>query len=146
MMQITRAADYALRAVTYVADQGVNRCVPASEISDVQEIPRVFVSRILQALARAKIMVTVPGRNGGARLVRAPKDISVLDVIEAIEGSVSLNRCLIRKGLCSRDDVCQIHPFWVEAREKLVTVLSKAKISQFVKSTGSPKPVRKKHK
>ncbi len=146
MIQITRATDYALRMVAYLAASGRDRRVPASEMSATQEIPRVFVSKILQALTQAKILATAPGRNGGAQLLRRPEDISVLDVVEAVEGPVTLNRCLIRQGACSRDQTCPIHPFWAETREKLVGVLGRAKIAQFIDPPGSRQPVRSKHK
>jgi Rrf2 family protein len=146
MIQITRATDYALRMVAYLAASGRDRRVSASEMSATQEIPSVFVSKILQALAQAKILATAPGRNGGAELLRAPEDISVLDVVEAVEGPVTLNRCLIRRGLCSRDQTCPIHPFWAETREMLVGALSQTKIAQFVDPPGSRRPVRSKHK
>ncbi len=144
MMQITLAADYALRAVTYIASLGNGRCVPAAEIAEQQQIPMVYVSKVLQALARSGIVVSFPGRRGGAKLLRRPNEISILDVVEGVGDSISLNRCLIRPGLCSRDDFCQIHPFWAEVRKDLVKKLAQAKISQFLGATAHGKSASQK--
>ena len=132
MMQITRAADYALRAIVYVASQGDKRCIPAAEVAGKQQIPAAYISKVLQALVRAKIVATVPGRKGGVKLLRLPREISVLDIIEAVDGAVTLNRCLMRSRQCPRDAFCPIHPFWVSTRESLAKILSETKISKFV--------------
>ena len=132
MMQITLTADYALRAIEYLAGAGSGRCVPAAEIAREQEIPLVYVSKVLQALVQAGIAATVPGRSGGARLLRTASRISVLDVVEAVDGPIPLNRCLIRDGECSRDRFCKFHPFWKKTRDSLKKELQRAKLSQFV--------------
>lgn len=143
MMQITRAADYAVRVVIYVAANGGERCVPTAEISECQDIPTAYVSKVLQALGKAGIIATFPGRGGGAKLVDPAEKISILNVVEAIDGPITLNRCVVRKGMCSRDSFCSAHPFWAATRKKLVGILGQAKMSEFVEPG---KPARKKSK
>jgi Rrf2 family protein len=74
---------------------------------------------------------SVPGRNGGARLARNPEQLSMLEIIEAVDGPVALTRCVIRPGACPRDAYCVVHGFWKKAQTCLVNVLSDTKISAF---------------
>ncbi|MHC4266484.1 MAG: RrF2 family transcriptional regulator [Planctomycetota bacterium] len=134
MLQLTLTADYALRAVVYIASKGLDRYVPAAEIAQEQQIPRLYVSKILQCLTRSEIISTIPGRKGGAKLQRYPDEISVFEVIEAVDGSVSLNRCLSNSEQCSRSSFCKIRPFWVKTQKSLVNTLGQARISHFVNS------------
>lgn len=134
MLQITIAADYAVRAVLYLASQGHNCPVPSMEIARQQEIPRQFIPKILQALARAGILKTCPGRSGGATLTLSPHKISMFQIIEAVDGPVALNKCLSTKTKCSRDSVCPAHPAWVKIQDSFSKTLKKIKISDINKN------------
>ena len=137
-MQITRTADYALRAVVHLAENGGNRPVPASAIARMQDIPAEYVSKVLQSLSRAGLVTCRPGRGGGATLLREPQSISVLEVVEAVDGPLALNRCLIGPGQCERDTDCLLHDFWAQTQESLVRTLSDAKISRFCRAPQAP--------
>jgi Rrf2 family iron-sulfur cluster assembly transcriptional regulator len=136
-MQITLTADYAVRAVVHIAARAGGQCLPAGEIAAAQNIPRVYVSKVLQALARAGIVTCVAGRRGGAKLARRASDISLLDIVEAVDGPVVLNRCVRRPGECSRDGTCTVHAFWNKAQRSLRKALAGAKVSSFC--PGRPK-------
>jgi Rrf2 family protein len=134
MLKISLTVDYALRVVVYLAAIGKDRHIPSSEIAREQKIPPLYVSKILQCLSRVDIVSTIPGRKGGAKLQRNPDEISVLEVIEAVDGSVPLNRCLINSKQCSRTSFCKIRPFWVKTQKSLVNTLGQTKISYFINS------------
>ncbi|MHC4271048.1 MAG: RrF2 family transcriptional regulator [Planctomycetota bacterium] len=136
-MQITLTADYALRAVVYIAAYGIDRFVPAAEISREQNIPLYYISKILQSLTRANVVITTPGRRGGAKLQKNPDKISVLEVIEAIDGSVTVNHCLIDKEQCSRSEFCKMRPFWMKTHKLFKSTLGQARISHFINSAVS---------
>ncbi len=130
-MQITRTADYALRVVVHLAGRRDEGPVAASEIAAEQDIPRDYVAKVLQALSRGGIVHSVPGRGGGAVLMRDPGEITVLDVVQAADGPVTLNRCLVRPGECPRDRFCAVHSFWHEVQEALVAKLSSRTVADF---------------
>ena len=132
-MEITRTTDYAIRAVLYLARKGSEKPVPAAEIAREQEIPAVYVSKVLQALTRARLVATRPGRSGGAMLQRAPEEVSLLDIIQAVEGPIYLNRGLVRSQECSRERHCPLHPYWKDLRKELTDRLRRATIDQFAK-------------
>src|SRR5512133_3930273 len=114
-MQITRQADYAVRAVLHLARNGEQR-VATNVIADEQRIPPSFLAKIISQLSIAGLLHTSRGARGGVTLAREPKDISVLGVIAAIEGPIQLNECVGEEALCSLDGECPRRPVWSEAQ------------------------------
>jgi Rrf2 family protein len=129
-MQITRQADYALRAMLYLArlkDQEDSKAKAATnKIAKDQEIPPSFLAKIISQLSIAGLIHTSRGAHGGVSLARDPKDISLLDVVEAIDGPISLNECVQDPSVCSFGDNCPIHDVWCEAKSELVRKLRAA--------------------
>ena len=116
-MQITRQTDYAVRCVLYLSKEP-QRITTVNEIAKPMHIPKSFLAKILQSLVKAGIVESTRGVKGGFQLVRKLKEITLLDVIEAIEGPVAMNRCAIDKRMCSLSNTCSVHPVWVELRKE----------------------------
>ena len=119
-MQITRQADYAIRAVRYLAKQGPNQRSATSTVAQEMKIPPSFLAKIISQLSIAGLLHTSRGARGGVTLARDAKDISLLDVVEAIDGPILLNECVGDPADCVFSDDCLVHPIWVEAQESLV--------------------------
>ena len=122
-MQITRQADYALRAMLYLARLETNERAATSKIAEEQEIPPSFLAKIISQLSIAGLIHTSRGAHGGVSLARKPSEVSLLEVVEAIDGPISLNECVHDPGVCSFGDNCPIHEVWCEAKEELVRKL-----------------------
>jgi len=90
-MQITRQADYAIRAVMYLSKLGANQRAATSQVAKEQSIPPSFLAKIISQLSIAGLLHTSRGARGGVMLAKSAKDISLLDVVEAIDGPISLN-------------------------------------------------------
>jgi len=118
-MQITRQADYAVRAVLYLARLGPERAA-TSQVAGDQRIPPSFLAKIISQLSIAGLLHTARGARGGVTLAREPKDISVLEVVEAIDGPIQLNECVADSGNCSFESDCPLRPIWCEAQDELV--------------------------
>lgn len=118
-MQITRQADYAVRAVLHLARSGDIRTA-TSTIAEEQKIPPSFLAKIISQLSIAGLLHTSRGARGGVTLARDPKEITLLEVIEAIDGPIQLNECVGDTGTCSFDENCPLRPVWCEAQEQLV--------------------------
>jgi Rrf2 family protein len=118
-MQITRQADYAVRAVLHLARTGEQRTA-TSAIAEEQHIPPSFLAKIISQLSIAGLLHTSRGARGGVTLAREPKDITLLEVIEAIDGPIQLNECIGDDGACSFDESCPLRPVWCDAQEELV--------------------------
>ena len=129
-MKLTMTGDYAVRAVVYLATKGMGEISTTAEIAEAQDIPPSFLAKVMQALNRAAIVKVHRGKSGGFSLAKDGGDITVLNVVEAVEGPVFLNRCLVKQGECTRDRVCQSHYVWKEAQAELVKVLDKYSVSE----------------
>jgi len=131
-MQITRQADYAARAILHLARIGKDERVATSHIAKEQNIPPSFLAKIISQLSIAGILHTSRGARGGVRLAREPKNITLLDVIEAIDGPIQLNVCVGREGVCTFEDNCPIQSIWCDAQSELVTKLSNTNFAQLI--------------
>jgi len=119
-MQITRQADYAIRAVRYLSRQGENERSATSTVAKEMNIPPSFLAKIISQLSIAGLLHTSRGARGGVTLARDPKEISLLDVVEAIDGPILLNECVGDPGNCEFSGDCAMHPIWIEAQENLI--------------------------
>ncbi len=125
-MQITRQADYAVRTVLYLSGLENGGRAPTSKIAQKQKIPSSFLAKIVSQLSVAGIVQTSRGARGGVTLARPSKDISLLDVVEAIDGPITLNECVSDPTMCAFGDNCAVHEVWCDAQAQLVSQLSKS--------------------
>lgn len=123
IMQITRQADYAVRAVLHLARMGNTERAATSTVAREQHIPPSFLAKIISQLSIAGLLHTSRGARGGVTLARDPQDITLLEVVEAIDGPIHLNECVGNEGVCTFDDNCPIKPVWCSAQEELVSRL-----------------------
>jgi Rrf2 family protein len=126
----TRRTDYGIRAMIYLAGRDGDGLVKASEIADAMDIPMGFLHQVLQELQRARLVTSRPSRTGGYGLARDPKDISILQIIEALEGPVESEACALRGGPCHWEDVCALHWVWSAAQAALRDQLAAATLAQ----------------
>lgn len=136
-MQITRQADYAVRAVLELARQPDSRRLTAEEIADRHAIPHAFLSKTLALLADAGIVSTQRGVKGGVRLNRPPGRISLLEVVEAVDGPIALNRCTLDEGACQWTSSCDFYPIWCTLRDEVRASLGQIDFEQVVRSPES---------
>lgn len=110
-MNITQEADYAIRAVLILAEEGEGAKLDAKTISQRGFIPLRFLLKLLRKLIQGNIVRSYRGVNGGYALLKNSKDINVRQVIEAVDGPICINRCLINDDFCnaSRSPKCNIH-------------------------------------
>src|SRR5512137_30955 len=129
-MQITRQADYAIRAVRYLAKQGPNQRSATSTVAKEMKIPPSFLAKIISQLSIAGLLRTSRGARGGVTLARAPGEISLLDVVEAIDGPILLNECVGDPANCDFSEDCMVHPIWAEVQDSLVKRLRETTFDQ----------------
>ncbi len=123
-MKLTRGGEYGIRGVLYLAQQNDGKVSMLSAIAKTQDVPPRFLAKIFQALAKAGVVKSHRGAKGGFSLARPANEITIRDVIEAVEGPVLLNVCLTGPGECTRDEICPMHAVWSDAQEKRMSVLA----------------------
>jgi Rrf2 family protein len=129
-MQLTRAADYAVRVMIHLAAPTTEGRVSLPALAQATAAPESFLSKVLQGLARAGLISSRRGQSGGFAIAPRGLQASMLEVIEAIDGPICLNVCLISGRACHRSARCSAHPVWVEAQRAMLAVLSAASIAQ----------------
>ena len=128
-MQITRMADYATRVLIHLAALPAGTRANRVALAKSVDVPIEFLGKVLQALTRARLILSHRGVNGGFELARASREITMLDIVEAIDGPIALNVCVVRPEACPRAWWCAAHVVWFEAQEALKAVLAKATIA-----------------
>jgi Rrf2 family protein len=129
LLQLTKRTDYAIRACIHLA--AADRCpVSSRRIAEQMGIPDRFLPQVMTDLTRAGLVGAVNGKNGGYCLRRDPAGISLLEVVEVVEGSSTRDRCVMRGGPCDGSSDCALHPVWSEAQAAFVGVLGAASISE----------------
>lgn len=123
-LQLTKRTDYAIRACLYLAATGPESPDSSRRIAEVMDIPERFLPRVLAGLSAAGIVQAQIGRTGGYRLQRSPDQLSILELIEAIDGPSRSNACVLRQRACDATQPCAFHPVWEEAQTAFIDVLA----------------------
>ena len=124
-LALSKRGDYVVRsAISLARSYGAGRPKKLREVSAEMCVPRTFVSQILGDLVHAGLAVSSFGKMGGYRLARPPAEVSLLEVVEAAEGSLVSSRCAFGDGLPCWNAVCPLHEIWGEAVASLRSILA----------------------
>lgn len=132
-MQLTRAADYAVRVMVHLAAVAPGTRASRTELAGVVDCPEQFLSKVLQSLTRAGLVTSHRGNTGGFELPLARRSSSVLDIVEAVEGPIRLNVCLGSSNECLHQARCSAYPVWDEAQRAMTAVLRSATIDDMAR-------------
>src|ERR1700723_2266026 len=124
MLRLTKKADYGLMALKYLAEQTGRSAHSAKDIAEAYHIPAQLLAKILQTLARAGILVSHAGTNGGYALARAAADISTFEVIRAIDGPLFITSCVTIHGACDLAGHCTIKEPLRKVNDSIIGLLS----------------------
>ncbi|MBI4789678.1 MAG: Rrf2 family transcriptional regulator [Chloroflexi bacterium] len=133
-MELSRQADYAVRAMVDLAAFPIGTRVLTGEIAKRQEIPASFLPRIVAALSKAQLVQTFRGKDGGIMLARPVAEINLLDIIQAVEGPICLNRCTYQPSRCNRAAFCRVHPIWQQAQDYIDQLFRRTTLADLVVS------------
>lgn len=129
-LELTKRGDYAVRAMLALARGSGNGLLSARRIADAMAIPVRFLPQVLGDLQRAGLVEAAAGRAGGYRLARPADSISLLDVIEAVEGDSRRRTCVLRGGPCGVDGTCDVHEVFYQGQEALRGTFAGATLEQ----------------
>ncbi len=141
-MEITQQADYAVRAVLELAMQPVGARLSCETIAQRHIIPLAFLTKIVARLANEGILRNQRGVNGGVQLARPAAEISLLEVVEAIDGPITFNRCNRKPSECSRSRTCLVHPIWAELCREFRTRLASYNFAAIAASSHSTSTIQ----
>lgn len=125
MMELTRKGEYAIRGIVFLATQPPDQICLLSDIASAVDVPQTFLAKIFQQFSKIGLVKSYRGTGGGFVLGRPPGKITLLEVVEAVEGPIVPNRCVTGEGECSRSAVCNVHPVWVSVQDQVREILAK---------------------
>lgn len=125
-MQLTQATDYAFRVVLYLAGLPPGTVASGVTIAEYQNIPPRFLQKIMRSLAAAGLVKSFRGVEGGFALAKPAEEITLYDVIIAVEGPLGIQRCLADRNICNRDygQECPVHQALAVIQDRLAADLS----------------------
>ncbi len=130
-MLVTRETDYAVRTVLYLA-RNRDRMASVTEVAHAMQIPKSFLAKILQRLVRSHILASMRGVKGGFVLAVKPSEITLLDIMESVQGPTGINVCAIDSRRCRLSNTCSVHPVWVQIRKEVERRLKKQTIAKLL--------------
>jgi len=131
-LQITNQADYALRAMLYLARLGFGKRAPSNVIAEEMNMSRIFLSRINTQLVNARLISTWRGARGGIALTRPPAEISVYEVLIAVDGPIRLVGCLEDSNCCQFSGTCPLRKFWIQTQEVFINQLKSTYLQDLI--------------
>lgn len=142
----SRQCEYALQAVIYMSAQPGSKFTNIIEISDRLAIPMPFLGKTLQLLVQKKILESQKGPRGGFRLAKAPDEIALFHVVDAIDGTDFLTSCVLGFPECSSKNPCPMHSEWGMLRDRVYQMLANKTVANISKEISDSKQLRTKLK
>lgn len=135
MLKLSKKSEYALMAVKYIALQQNKTCVTAREIAKNYNLPYELVSKVLQQLTRYNLILSIQGAKGGYKLGKGPSDISLIDIISAVEPRYQITNC-IKEGSsvedCEHYDCCMIRDPLIKVQNKIDNLLKNITVTEII--------------
>jgi Rrf2 family protein len=142
MLRLSKKADYGLMAMKHLAVRGERGASSAREIAELYDIPIELMAKVLQRLVRRGLLASRQGTRGGYELARSPSQISVADVIQAIDGPVAVTACTTEEGQCEQFAKCNVRdPLW-RVRERILSALGECTIAELASDPPSQEPAK----
>jgi Rrf2 family protein len=140
MLRLSKKADYALMAMKHLATRTDASSASAREIAESYDIPLELMAKVLQRLARRGLVTSLQGTRGGYRLSRATSQITVADIIEAIEGPLRVTACSTEEENCGQYAKCSVRdPLW-RIKDRIVSALSDCTLQEIAADALAPEP------
>jgi Rrf2 family protein len=132
-MELTKAGDYGIFGVIYLAKQPQGKIVSLSEVSKAENIPEKFLAKIFQNLTRSGLIRSHRGAGGGFSLARPANKITVKELLESIQGPIYFTKCLSNLYDCDRKDICKLRSLWKKAQDYATKILTQKTLADLIK-------------
>ena len=133
-LELTKRADYAIRTVLALARAADDERLSARRVAADQRVPERFLPQVMRDLVRAGLVDGIVGRAGGDRIARPSAEISLLDVVEAVEGDSRRRVCILRGGPCALDGVCDVHAVFAAAQDDVLQRLGATTVAAVIRA------------
>lgn len=137
-MKLSRESQYGLTAAMYLATQPPGTVIQGSRLAEAEGLPPMFLAKILRKLTRHGVLRSFRGRDRGYALAKAPRDINVREVLEAVEGADLFGRCVFWSDACSEEEPCLLHDTWKTVRPVMASLMEHISLEEV--ASGHPLP------
>jgi Rrf2 family cysteine metabolism transcriptional repressor len=134
-MRINTKVRYAIRMMADIAKHANGRLVSLKDVAHRQQLSKVYLSQLSAPLKRASLLKSTWGNKGGFALARPPFQITLLDIMEAVEGPIAVLDCVLDSGSCERADYCECVGIWREVNEAIVKTLEQYSLADLIEKT-----------
>lgn len=131
-MQFTKAEEYGIFGVLYLAQQLPDKITPLSEISESEDVPEKFLAKIFQSLTKSGIIRSHRGVKGGFSLAKLATEITVMEIVESIQGRYQIAKCLHSEDICEKKE-CAVKTLLTEAQDALTHVFRSYTVARLIK-------------
>jgi FeS assembly SUF system regulator len=138
MLKLSKKADYGLIAVKHLAKHGAAGTCSASDISEACGISGPLMAKVLQKLAKVGLVASRHGSGGGYQLARDPREISAFEVIDAIDGPLTITSCVTTRGECEQALTCTVREPLRRVNDSILQILKTVTISQLSEDSSEP--------
>ncbi|MBT3352809.1 MAG: Rrf2 family transcriptional regulator [Nitrospinaceae bacterium] len=138
-MLYSRPCEYALRALTHISLNLDMELIRAQEIAEAENLPAPFLAKLLQQLARSGVLVSVKGPKGGFGLARPPQEISLMEVVSAVDGEEGFKRCAVGLAECTDETPCPLHDTWKPLRLQILDYMSGRSLADLAEAMDAKK-------
>jgi Rrf2 family iron-sulfur cluster assembly transcriptional regulator len=133
-LELTKRADYAIRTVLALARAADGELISMRRVAAEQNVPVRFLPHVMRDLVRAGLVAGTLGRSGGYGLARPASAITMLDVVEAVEGDSRRRYCVLRGGPCALNGVCDVHAVFAAAQDDVLRRLRSTTVSEAIRA------------
>ena len=130
-MILSRSSEYAIELILYLKSHNSKNYAPLNVIADKTGLSFHYLSKIARILTQKRIIKSYRGPNGGVALAKPIENITLFDIVDAIEGDAFLNQCILRLSHCGEDNPCPIHESWIPIRENMRTLFMSTTLENF---------------
>lgn len=132
----SKTSEYAIRALSILARYPLDQYVLVGTLASASDLPHHYLSKILQNLVRMKVLESRKGSKGGFRLARDPNEVTLYEIVNAIENLGKERYCLLGEVECTDERACPLHEFWVRQHDHYLTTLQNTTLGDMVKFDG----------
>ena len=138
-MLYSKPCEYVLRALTYLSSQNQRELFSVHEIAKSEDLPTPYLAKLLQRLAQRGILTSVKGPKGGFGLARRPEDITLMEVVEAVDGTEEFTRCAVGLAECSDTSPCPLHDTWKPLKTSITDYMSEQTLADLASALAQKK-------
>jgi Rrf2 family protein len=129
---LSHTAEYALRAVLYLAEHGADAPVQVGEMAEALAIPRNYLSKVLHLLTRHRVLVSTRGKSGGFQLATSPTDLYLVQIVAPFGSMGEKRRCLLGRPQCTDRSACAAHGRWKELAERVASFFRETTVAELL--------------